>query len=226
MKITHVQTQIVKLPADEPLASGPSSPGTRDIVILTLGTDDGVEGIGMTFFGGGAERRAQGRGGCARRAHGGRGSAAIEAIVGKLRGAASGSGPGRHLHACALADRHRAVGHQGQGVQPAGREAPRRIPRPRADVRERRADARLSAGARGEGGAAARREGLQADEDAARAAGRHQPAKSKSSASGACATRSARTSISCATSTSAGRAPGDPHRQARRGSTTSSGWRT
>ena len=51
MKITHVQTQIVKLPADEPLANGPTSPGTRDIVILTLGTDAGVEGIGLTFFG-------------------------------------------------------------------------------------------------------------------------------------------------------------------------------
>ena len=51
MKITHVQTQIVRLPADEPLANGPSSSGTRDVVILTLGTDAGVEGIGLTFFG-------------------------------------------------------------------------------------------------------------------------------------------------------------------------------
>ncbi|MDP1717571.1 MAG: hypothetical protein Q8L40_05800, partial [Burkholderiales bacterium] len=52
MKITHVHTQIVRLPADEPLAGGPVVAGaTRDFVTLTLGTDQGIEGIGITFFG-------------------------------------------------------------------------------------------------------------------------------------------------------------------------------
>lgn len=52
MKITHVHTQIVRLPADEPLAGGPVVAGaTRDFVTLTLGTDQGIEGIGLTFFG-------------------------------------------------------------------------------------------------------------------------------------------------------------------------------
>ena len=94
MKITHVQTQIVKLPADEPLANGPSSPGTRDIVCLTLGTDAGVEGIGLTFFGAaltGALKAAVDALGALTV---GEDPLAIEAIVAKLRAAASGSGPG------------------------------------------------------------------------------------------------------------------------------------
>ena len=53
MKISHVRTQIIRLPADEPLAGGPAAPGaTRDFVILKLGTDSGVEGVGLTWFGG------------------------------------------------------------------------------------------------------------------------------------------------------------------------------
>jgi L-alanine-DL-glutamate epimerase-like enolase superfamily enzyme len=52
MKITHVRTGVVRLPADEPLANGPQAPGaTRDFVTLRLGTDAGIEGIGLTFFG-------------------------------------------------------------------------------------------------------------------------------------------------------------------------------
>ena len=47
MKITTIKSQIVKLPADEPLANGPATPGaTRDFVALTVGTDEGIEGIG------------------------------------------------------------------------------------------------------------------------------------------------------------------------------------
>ena len=53
MKITHVKTQIIRLPAVEPLADGPVAAGaSRDIVTLTLGTDAGIEGIGLTYYGG------------------------------------------------------------------------------------------------------------------------------------------------------------------------------
>ena len=46
MKITHVQSQVIRLPAVEALADGPVAHGaSRDIVILTLGTDAGIEGI-------------------------------------------------------------------------------------------------------------------------------------------------------------------------------------
>ncbi len=94
MKITHVQSQIVRLPADEPLAGGPATPNaTRDFVALTLGTDDGLEGIGMTFFGGaltGALKQAVDALGALTV---GGDPLQIEAIVAKLRAAAGQSGP-------------------------------------------------------------------------------------------------------------------------------------
>ena len=52
MKITKIQSQIIRVPVDEPLAGGPATPGaTRDFVTLRVGTDAGIEGIGYTFFG-------------------------------------------------------------------------------------------------------------------------------------------------------------------------------
>ena len=95
MKITHVQTQIVRLPDDEPLADGPAAKGaTRNFVTLTLGTDAGIEGIGATFFGGaltGALKVAvQALGELAI----GQDPLRIEAVVAKLRAAAGSSGPG------------------------------------------------------------------------------------------------------------------------------------
>ncbi|MBV9861590.1 MAG: mandelate racemase/muconate lactonizing enzyme family protein [Alphaproteobacteria bacterium] len=53
MKITGIRSGIVNLPADEPLANAPENPsGVRPIVWLRLATDDGAEGIGVTYFGG------------------------------------------------------------------------------------------------------------------------------------------------------------------------------
>ena len=53
MKITSVRTRHIRLPADEPLAGAPPLLGPkRDFITLTLGTDEGLEGIGYTFFGG------------------------------------------------------------------------------------------------------------------------------------------------------------------------------
>ena len=52
MKITHIHSQIVRLPAIEPLADGPVAAGaTHDFIVLQVGTDQGIEGIGVTFFG-------------------------------------------------------------------------------------------------------------------------------------------------------------------------------
>jgi len=95
MKITHVQSQIVRLPVDEPLADGPPTPGaTRDFVALTLGTDAGIEGIGVTFFGAaltGALRTAVD---ALAALIVGDDPLAVEAIAAKLRAAAGTSGPG------------------------------------------------------------------------------------------------------------------------------------
>src|SRR5436190_1283768 len=53
MKITHVTTRALRTPADNPLVVGlPASADTRDFVTLELGTDQGLTGIGLTFFGG------------------------------------------------------------------------------------------------------------------------------------------------------------------------------
>jgi L-alanine-DL-glutamate epimerase-like enolase superfamily enzyme len=52
MKITAFQSEIVRLPVEEPLAGGPAFQRPYfDFVTLRLETDAGVEGIGVTFFG-------------------------------------------------------------------------------------------------------------------------------------------------------------------------------
>jgi L-alanine-DL-glutamate epimerase-like enolase superfamily enzyme len=95
MKISSIQTQIVRLPADEPLAGGPSAAGaTRDFVTLEMRTGEGVDGIGIAFFGGALI-------GALKAAIDALGTLTIgedpmqnEAIGEKLRNAASPSGPG------------------------------------------------------------------------------------------------------------------------------------
>ncbi|HKC43686.1 MAG TPA: mandelate racemase/muconate lactonizing enzyme family protein [Burkholderiales bacterium] len=96
MKISRTVSQIVRLPADEPLAGGPVAPGTtRDFVTVRVQTDAGVEGIGVTFFGGALT-------GTLKRAVDDLGALAIgedpervEAVCAKLRGATyAGCGPG------------------------------------------------------------------------------------------------------------------------------------
>jgi L-alanine-DL-glutamate epimerase-like enolase superfamily enzyme len=57
MKITRLKTAIVTLPADEPLADAPENPqGKRSFVTLSIETDQGLEGVGVTFFGGALTR--------------------------------------------------------------------------------------------------------------------------------------------------------------------------
>ena len=94
MNVTHVRTRIVRTPADNPLVVGlPETDETREFVTLELGTDDGVAGIGITFFGGpltGALREAVDALGALVI---GENPLRVEAIVAKLRQAASGAGP-------------------------------------------------------------------------------------------------------------------------------------
>src|SRR2546428_668707 len=53
MKITHVATRVLRTPADNPLVVGlPAPTDTREFVTLELGTDQGLVGLGLTFFGG------------------------------------------------------------------------------------------------------------------------------------------------------------------------------
>ncbi len=94
MKITRVLSQIVQLPADEPLADGPQVAGAkRDFVVVKVVTADGTEGLGVTFFGAAmvkALRQAVDDLGALMI---GADALAIERIVAKLRDAASSAGP-------------------------------------------------------------------------------------------------------------------------------------
>jgi L-talarate/galactarate dehydratase len=95
MKITHVTTRILRTPADNPLVVGlPAPTDTREFVTLELGTDQGLIGIGLTFFGGALtpalKAAVDGLAGLLI----GDDPMQTEAIAAKARRAAGGSGPG------------------------------------------------------------------------------------------------------------------------------------
>ncbi len=95
MKISSVRSQIVKIPAVEPLAGGPAAPGAvREFVALTLGTDQGIEGIGVTFFGAALTGALKTAVDLLGQLTIGEDPLRIEAIVAKLHAAAGNSGPG------------------------------------------------------------------------------------------------------------------------------------
>jgi len=57
MKITGFEATALNIPEDDPLANMPEEAGRkRPIVILRLRTDAGIEGIGLTLWGGGMSR--------------------------------------------------------------------------------------------------------------------------------------------------------------------------
>src|SRR5258708_31372555 len=99
MKITGTGTKLVEWPADEPLAGAAENPsGKRPIVTLRVETDEGVEGIGVSYFGGALTRTL---------AHAidelgalcvGEDPVLVEKVQLKLRNAAGGAGPGGVLH--------------------------------------------------------------------------------------------------------------------------------
>src|ERR1700722_18856821 len=53
MKIRSADVRHVRLPLEEPIVNAPPFPGMmRNFITLQLRTEDGVEGIGITAFGG------------------------------------------------------------------------------------------------------------------------------------------------------------------------------
>ena len=53
MKIQQVKINLVRLPLEEPLVGAPPMPGMlREFLTVQIMTDDGIEGIGITTFGG------------------------------------------------------------------------------------------------------------------------------------------------------------------------------
>ncbi|MGH7114226.1 MAG: mandelate racemase/muconate lactonizing enzyme family protein [Stellaceae bacterium] len=94
MKISSIRSRILVLPEADPLADTPENPNAaRPIVIVRIGTDDGVEGIAVSFYGGATtaslKRAIDDLGALTI----GEDPHRIEGIVAKLRAAAGGSGP-------------------------------------------------------------------------------------------------------------------------------------
>ena len=99
MKISGIRSHLVLLPADEPLAGAAENPsGTRPIVTLEVETDDGVVGVGVTYFGGALSRTLKHAvdelGALAK----GEDPLRVEAVAAKLRAAAGSAGPGGIFH--------------------------------------------------------------------------------------------------------------------------------
>ncbi len=95
MKIARCEATLLSIPEDEPLANAPERPGAmRPVVALRLHTQDGIEGVGLAFYGGVLS-------GALRQAVEALGALIVgddplrpEAVAAKLRAAAGGCEPG------------------------------------------------------------------------------------------------------------------------------------
>jgi L-alanine-DL-glutamate epimerase-like enolase superfamily enzyme len=95
MKITHVTTRVLSVPADNPLVVGlPSTGEMRPFVTLELGTDQGALGVGVTFFGGALTAALRDAVDDLARLTLGEDPTRVEAIAARLRSAAGTAGPG------------------------------------------------------------------------------------------------------------------------------------
>jgi len=95
MKISHVTTRVLRTPADNPLVVGlPAPTDTREFVTLELGTDQGLVGIGVTFFGAALTPALKVAVETLAGLLVGDDPTQVEAIAAKLRRVSSGSGPG------------------------------------------------------------------------------------------------------------------------------------
>jgi L-talarate/galactarate dehydratase len=95
MKVTHVTTRILRTAADNPLVVGlPAPTDTREFVTLELGTDQGLVGIGLTFFGGALTPALKAAVDALANLIVGDDPTQVEAVAAKCRRAAGSSGPG------------------------------------------------------------------------------------------------------------------------------------
>src|ERR1700681_244252 len=95
MKIQQVETNLVRLPVEEPLVGAPPYPAMmREFLTVRVRTDDGIEGIGITAFGGKLMRALHAAvmefGELAK----GEDSLRTEHVTAKLRAASAPCGPG------------------------------------------------------------------------------------------------------------------------------------
>jgi L-talarate/galactarate dehydratase len=111
MKIQQVKINFVRLPLEEPLVGAPPMPGMlREFFTVQVLTDDGVEGIGITTFGGKLVSTLK----MALEEFGelikGEDPLRAEQVLAKLRAASASCGPGDYgLGHSGI--RHRPMGH-------------------------------------------------------------------------------------------------------------------
>ena len=95
MRITGATTRVLSTPADSPLNVGLSADGaTREFVTLELDTNEGVRGVGLTFFGGPLTRALREAVDALCGLIVGDDPMQTEAIAAKLRNSAGSAGPG------------------------------------------------------------------------------------------------------------------------------------
>src|SRR5256886_2501032 len=88
-------SRFLRWPADNPLVVGlPAPTDTREFVTLELGTDQGLTGVGLTFFGGALTPALKVAVDTLAQLVMGDDPTQVEAITGKARRAAGSSGPG------------------------------------------------------------------------------------------------------------------------------------
>ena len=94
MKVSQVNARILQTPADSPLVLGlPPDNATREFVTVEILTDDGIEGIGVTFFGGALVKALKAAVEALAELVVGEDPLRVEAIAAKLRRAAISAGP-------------------------------------------------------------------------------------------------------------------------------------
>ena len=94
MKVSQVTARILQTPADSPLVLGlPPDNATREFVTVEILTDDGIEGIGVTFFGGALVKALKAAVEALAELVVGEDPLRVEAIAAKLRRAAISAGP-------------------------------------------------------------------------------------------------------------------------------------
>ena len=105
MKITQVKTRILSVPADNHLVTDvqrrpfgacglPPVTGTREFVSVEMMTDEGIEGVGVTFFGAALTKALREAVDALGELVIGEDPMRVEKVAAKLRAAGSGAGPG------------------------------------------------------------------------------------------------------------------------------------
>lgn len=95
MKISRFTSHIIKAPADNPLVVGlPERGDTREFVTLELQTDEGLVGVGVTFFGGALTGALKTAVDAFAELSIGEDPAHVESIAARAQAAAGSAGPG------------------------------------------------------------------------------------------------------------------------------------